>query len=175
MKAYFKISIFAGVLLLQIGCSPSFFITHKTTNEILSIRAKKINALITVQGLVYEDGITFNDTNLYVNGAKLQWNTISMMEVKRTRFGDVMAFPLEMIGTGGALTGAFLMGGASVVEDVDFFPIFLTGLGLSGAGVLVNRLGHSMRPREKKTIQTIVTSNYTVPTTSWKEANNNKP
>lgn len=162
---YISYSLLASIILfLLTSCSPSFTITHSQTQEPIHIKTNRINAIITVRGLVYEDRISFQDNTLYANGSKLAWETIKALEIRKTKFGDVVAFPLQMIGGAGAIIGTLAFGLSLSNDDEDTLPLTLAGLGLAGSGALIYHLGNAMRPKEKNSIQTIITSKYSSPT-----------
>lgn len=154
--------ITCAITLLLVSCSPVLEITNLHSGQPRKIKVKKINAIILNDGMVYEDNIGLSTGMLVADGIPIGWSQISTLEVKSTRFGDVVAFPLEAAGVVAAATGLLVWGAALSDDDdtEDLGSSLIVGGVLIGSGVGLNRLGHAMRPKEDRSIEELNASDY---------------
>ncbi|WP_421871972.1 hypothetical protein [Marinoscillum sp.] len=149
-------------LVILASCSPTLTVTNYQTNQLRKIKIRKINAIILKDGLVYEENIDWNTGQLTSAGVPIKWSQISAIEVRKRTFGDVLAFPLEMTGVAAAGLGILVLGSA-IAEDNDSEDMgssLITGGLLLGTGAGLNRVGHFLRPSDKKSIDVLESSQY---------------
>ncbi len=157
-----RLTVFVLSLAILSSCSPTLTFTNLQTNKPRKVKVKKINAIILKEGLVFEENIDLNTGQLTANDQPIGWNQISAIEVRKRTFGDVIAFPLEVTGVAAAGLGVLVIG-ASLSDSNDSEDLgssLLVGGLLIGTGAGLNRIGHSMRPSDKKSIDVLESSRY---------------
>jgi len=152
-----KIVSISLALIVMASCSPTLNFTHITTNESVTIKAKKINAIITRDGRVYEEDIRYQEGLFSTSYAPIPWNSIARIEYRQTRLGDAAGAPLRWLGKGTMGLGLAMIGLSSLSDQDNepSYPLLLTGFGLTGGGLAINQLGRSMRTRDSKAIKSI--------------------
>ncbi|MEQ8471658.1 MAG: hypothetical protein RIC35_10745 [Marinoscillum sp.] len=155
-----KLTFLLTITLLT-SCSPLLTVTNLNTQQPRRIKVKKINAIILKNGMVYEDNIRISTGRLTADGMMIGPAQISTIEVKKIRFGDAVAFPLEATGVVAA-AGGLLVWGAALADDSaeNLGSALIVGGVLLGGGVGLNRLGHAMRPKDGNSIESLNSTDY---------------
>ncbi len=155
-----KIIASVAILFVAASCSPKIQVTNLQTNKHESIKVKKINAIILQDGRVYEDDIRLINGMLISDIASIGKKQISTIEVRQTKFADVIAFPVEVFGIVAIAGGGLLAGSALNDLSRETAPSLIVGFLMMATGLGLNRLGHAMRPLDQKSIKSLNASAY---------------
>jgi len=124
-------------------------LSNKENGTEYTVKMKKISAIGTLHGDVFEGKVRRSGRRLVVNEEAVDISEIGFLEVKKVRPEKVAAFPFKVLG------GAFLIVGAGFVAvaaegDEDSTTAGLAGFGMmaSGAGLLF--LGKRIAPNVKE-------------------------
>lgn len=156
-----KLTFLMITIITLVSCGPSLQVTNLNTHTSQKIKVRKINAIILNDGQVLTENIQLGNGSLFSNGMPVNTKEISTLEIKQTKFGEVISFPLVMIGALAAGGGGVVIGAAIGEEDPsDMGNQLIIGGLLLGTGIGINRLGHAMRPSDKKLIKSLNASEY---------------
>lgn len=153
----FNTCLIAFIMLFS-ACSPTFYLNGALTKAPEYIEIREVKALILRNGEIFTDHIYMKDDQFFSGIRPIAWSELAALEVKQTKFGDVIAAPLEVIGGASVLTGGGLiyLGGntADDSEDADL-GMMGAGVGIMASGVVLYQLGRKLRPLEQKATRTI--------------------
>ena len=137
---------FILVLILVLICSPLIFsqsilATHRKQNQEVFIKVKKIQSVVTKDGLYYEGRPKLMANGLLFKETVVSFDEIGILEIKRISAKQVASFPLKLVGivTGGA---GLIMTSAYVADDQNTdAAVGVAGLALVGIGTGALLLG----------------------------------
>lgn len=116
-------------------------ISHRNQDKKILIKAKKIQSVVTRDGLFYEGRPKLITNGLVFKDLIISFDEIGILEIKKISAKQVASFPLKLIGivTGGA---GLIMTSAYVADDEDTdSAVGVTGLALVGIGTSALLLG----------------------------------
>lgn len=126
-----------SLLLLFYGYSihaQNLQVSHRTQDKQVAIKLRKIQSVVTIDGLFHEGKPKMTAEGLVFRVAVVPFDEIGILEVKKLSTKQVASFPLKLIGliTGGA---GVIMSTAYLADEEETDAIVgATGLTLIGVG-----------------------------------------
>ncbi len=114
------------------------------------VKPRKIESIQLFNGHAYFGSFSLDRTGIITEEGLIPFQSIRNVEIRKTKFGDVVSFPFRLAGLGSGGMGTLMLAVSGDEEEDSDLEVALVGIGFLGASFVFFKFSNLIEPRREK-------------------------